>query len=208
MPHNPTGINLIPKSGMLTAKAKILVLLALSLFCIVNHPAAKEDGGDLGKKQKKDRADSPSKEPILLMEEALLRYTNEERERRKLPSLRTSTGLQFLARGHSTNMCEIRTLQHESNKFPEGWRYFAGRLKMVGLKSGAENIAFRTAAQEPHLWAKEVVRGWMNSTEHRKNILDARFAYIGIGVTPCAKRIMYAAQVFSMEPGHVPQTRK
>ena len=122
--------------------------------------------------------------------------------------LRMGTGLQFLARAHSVNMCGVQTLQHESEKFPRGWKYFANRLKIVGLTTGGENIAFRTAAHEPHVWAKEVVKGWMNSAKHRKNILNPRFRYVGIGVVPCAKRIVYAAQVFSNEPGRAPQARK
>jgi len=175
---------------------------------VVNLATAKDRGKDAEKKQGQERANSSSKEPNLMMERAVLRYTNNERLRLKLPPLHMSTGLQFLARAHSANMCEVRTLQHESDKFPRGWRYFAGRLKIVGLTSGGENIAFRTAAHEPRLWAKEVVKGWMNSAEHRKNILNPKFAFVGIGVAPCAKRIVYAAQVFSARPGRVPQTRK
>jgi len=201
-------MNRIAHGVILTAKAKIVLVVVVSILCAGDRAPAKDPGNSLEKKQGKERANSFAKEPILMMERALLHYTNEERGRRKLPSLRLSTGLQFLARGQSANMCEIRNLQHESDKFPQGWRNFAGRLKIVGLTAGGENIAFRTVAEEPHLWAKEVIKGWMNSAEHRKNILSPKFTYVGIGVAPCARRIVYAAQVFSIEPGRVPQTRK
>jgi uncharacterized protein YkwD len=191
-----------------TAKAKIFFFLALCLLCVANLIAAKERSKGAAKKQGQERANSYSKRPNLMMEQAVLRYTNSERLRHKLPPLRMSAGLQFLARVQSANMCGVHTLQHESGKFPRGWRHFAGRLKIVGLTAGGENIAFRTAAHEPQVWAREVVKGWMNSAEHRKNILNPRFAYIGIGVAPCSERIVYAAQVFSPKPGRVPQTRK
>jgi uncharacterized protein YkwD len=203
-----TVVSRIVHGGMVSASVKVFLILALSILCMEIHAPAKDQGNHLGKKSEKEQVNPPAKDPILIMEQALLQYTNDERGRRKLSPLRIGSGLRFLARGHSANMCDLRSLQHESDKFPVGWRRFAGRLKLAGLSSGGENIAFRTVAEEPQLWAQAVVKGWMNSAEHRKNILNARFTYVGIGVTPCAKRIAYAAQVFSGDPGRVPQTRK
>ncbi|MBI4965398.1 MAG: CAP domain-containing protein [Desulfomonile tiedjei] len=192
----------------MTVKVKIFLILALGILCTGNYTPAKEQGNQFEKKHKKEATNSAAKEPILTMQREVLRYTNEERRQRKLAPLMMGSGLQFLASTHSANMCELRKLQHESDKFPEGWQKFAGRLKIVGVTSGGENIAFRTVAAEPRLWAREIVKGWMNSAQHRKNILDPRFTYVGIGVTPCANRIVYAAQVFSTEPGRVPHTRE
>jgi uncharacterized protein YkwD len=48
----------------------------------------------------------------------------------------------------------------------------------------------------------------MNSPVHKKNILDPRFRYIGIGVRACRDNVAYATQVFSPEEGRVPRTRK
>ena len=191
---------------MVTATVKMLLLSVIIILCLGNYALGKDRGEELEKQRAKESADSSRKDAILTMEWALLRYTNAERGRRNLPSLQMSKGLLFLAKKQSNDMCKTRTLQHESEKFPRGWRKFSERLRIIGVKSGGENIAYRTMSERPQLWAREVVKGWMNSADHKKNILNPGFRYVGIGVFPCTDRIVYAAQVFSEEPGRVPQT--
>lgn len=45
-----------------------------------------------------------------------------------------------------------------------------------------ENIAFGAES------AEEVVRGWLESTGHCENIMDARFAHVGIGLAEGSRR--------------------
>lgn len=139
-----------------------------------------------------------------MIEERILDHTNRERRQRGLPPLRRSLALRSLARGHSMNMCETGSFQHESEKFPEGWRRFEERMRAVGAGYGSENIAYRTMLTDPDKWARAVVRGWMNSREHRKNILRRDYRFLGVGFDLCEKHMGYATQVFSIDPGRTP----
>lgn len=138
------------------------------------------------------------------LEEKILRYTNVERGRKGLPPLRISPALKLVARRHSRNMCRTGRFQHESDAFPQGWERFQGRLRRVGLNSGGENIGYQTMIGDPERWAKKMVKGWMTSSSHRKNILDSRFRYMGVGIRSCPNRIGYATQVFSPGHGRIP----
>ena len=57
------------------------------------------------------------------------------------------------------------------------------------------------------MWAKEVVKGWMNSPPHRRNILNPRYRYLGVGFLGCPNRLGYATQVFSSQAGTIGQAR-
>ena len=66
-----------------------------------------------------------------------------------------------------------------SGRFTHG-ASFAGRITAAGFNWAAagENIA--TGFATPH----DVVRAWMASTGHCRNILDPTFADVGTGVSP------------------------
>lgn len=138
------------------------------------------------------------------LEKALLVFTNKERTRAGLQVLENSPALNFLARGQSKHMCDKNTLKHESDTFPPGWRRFRERLELADLKSGAENVAYRTSSPEVEQWAREVVEGWMKSPPHKKNLLNANFLYLGVGIATCSRNVTYATQVFSPYPGRLP----
>lgn len=148
----------------------ILLLLTLATLAAVHHSPA----------QKKF-------EPTPL-EEKVLRLTNEERVKEKLPPLQLDATLSQVARGHSTNMAKQGTMKHDlDGKTPfdrirgSGYKYhFAG-----------ENIA---AGDVPI----EIIMGaWMKSEGHRKNILGEKFTHIGIGAVPDATGTVYFTQVFA-----------
>jgi uncharacterized protein YkwD len=139
-----------------------------------------------------------------VLEEKIVGYTNKERQKRNLPPLRPSKALRFLARGHSENMCQTGSFRHESDSFPKGWQKFDRRLKRVGLAAGGENIGFQSTTNDPDKWARKMVDGWMKSPLHRKNILDGRFRYLGVGIRPCQNDVGYATQVFSPAHGSMP----
>ncbi len=154
-------------------------------------------------KPKKESAAYPTQQDIQMIEENILRFTNNERNIRGLPAFQRSPALAYLSGRQSENMCATRTLEHESDVFPKGWKKFTDRMKIAGLTSAAENIAYRTLREQPEKWAKEIVSGWMKSPQHRKNILNPRWRYLGVGVQMCANRIAYATQVFSSDPGRI-----
>jgi uncharacterized protein YkwD len=137
------------------------------------------------------------------VEDKILGYTNAERRKRNLPLLQSSDALRFVARKHSGNMCSTKHFNHESVHFPKGWRHFATRLKRVGVATGGENIGYQTIARDRDLWARKMVHGWMRSPSHRRNILEPRFRYLGVGVRACDDRLGYATQVFSRSHGRI-----
>jgi len=145
-----------------------------------------------------------SKEDLLAIEKSILFFTNNERTARGLPALHRSPALAYLAGRQTENMCAARSLEHESDAFPNGWKKFTDRLKAARLRSGAENIGYRTLREQPEKWAREVVNGWMKNPQNSKNILNPRWRYLGVGIRMCANRIAYATQVFSSDPGRMP----
>ncbi len=143
-------------------------------------------------------------EEVVYLEDIILRLINIVRKKRGLHPLKPSRALAFLARHHSRDMCRTNAFLHESDAFPPGWRRFMERMKKVGVWDGGENIAYRTMAEDRKKWAASIVKGWVGSPPHLKNILDPAFRYSGVGIGQCGRRIVYVTQVFSGEPGRVP----
>ena len=104
---------------------------------------------------------------------------NRERARHGLRPLRLSRRLSRAARRHSRSMVARRFFAHGA---------FSARIRRTGYMRGArrwsvgENIAWGSGSYgSPHA----IVRAWMNSPGHRRNILG-RFREVGIGVHPGA----------------------
>ncbi len=187
------------------SRRKFAVMLAIGFYLVLSGKQALS-----AEPQKKPAAkEAPNKqvtlkqEDIRLIEEGILRLTNKYRSEKGLNPLESSVALGLLAQHQAFNMCNAGLLAHESDKFPEGWRKFTERLAIVGARSGAENIAFGTILKDPNQWTRTVMKGWMKSLGHRKNILNPKFRYLGVAVNPCAQNLAYATQVFSDEPGRI-----
>ena len=106
-------------------------------------------------------------------EAQVLQLTNAERAKAGCGPLRTNSSLTRAADLHATDMVVHHYFDHNSQ---DGRSPF-DRMKAAGFKGGsmAENIAvgYRSASA--------VVKGWMNSEGHRKNILNCDYTMIGIG---------------------------
>lgn len=104
----------------------------------------------------------------------VLALTNAQRVKHGCSPLHADSVLTRVAQRHSENMAEEHFFSHTD---PSG-RTFGKRQTSAGYsseKTGGENIARGI----PN--AKTVVRGWMNSPPHRKNILNCRYTTIGVG---------------------------
>jgi len=134
-----------------------------------------------------------------IMAESLLAETNALRSRERLPPLVVKQALNDVAYMHSSNMCTAGELKHESDKYPVGWRTFWERMERIGCRSGGENLAYRTYTGKPTDWSRKVLTGWLNSPQHRKNLLDPTYRYTGIGVFLCRNGVAFATQVFSSQ---------
>ncbi|MES2004268.1 MAG: CAP domain-containing protein [Bacteroidota bacterium] len=124
--------------------------------------------------------------PAGRMETDILRYVNEHRRSMGLSSLQTYTTASRQAYEHSKNMATGRTaFGHDG---------FDGRVETIKKTAGwitasAENVAYG------NLSAREVVKGWLNSPGHKKNI-EGNYAFTGIGLYKDRKGVIFFTQIF------------
>lgn len=117
--------------------------------------------------------------PRLLVQRALedrvLSLTNVERRKHGCPSLRANGYLRKSARGHTTTMALHNLMSHQLPGEP----YFSKRITRAGYTGWtlvAENVARGFSGPSA------VVRAWMNSPGHRRNILNCKLRDLGVGV--------------------------
>ena len=106
------------------------------------------------------------------------------------PPVALSGTLDDVASGHATDMAQKNYFEHVD---PAG-QSPADRVRAVGYqeKLVGENIAYGPKSVE------EVVQGWLDSPGHCENIMDPRFAEMGIGLAPGhVKRGLYWVQVLA-----------
>jgi uncharacterized protein YkwD len=106
-------------------------------------------------------------------EAGLLRAVNGTRTAHGLRSLSLDPTLTRAARSHSTEMLR-------GNYFAHG--DFRGRMLAFHVRGPfvGENLAWGTGS---YATAGTVISEWLNSPEHRKNLLRPSFTRIGVGAT-------------------------
>jgi uncharacterized protein YkwD len=118
---------------------------------------------------------------------AVVCLINHERAAYGLPALRPSRRLNRSAERWTHTMVALRDLTHGAN--------FAARLTSVGFRftTAGEDIAsgYATPAQ--------VVRGWMASPPHCRNILDPQFHSVGTGVVGRGIAIGYGPSTWTLD---------
>jgi uncharacterized protein YkwD len=123
--------------------------------------------------------------PATLGESGTARVTlcllNRERASNGLRNLRSDVRLRRAADRHAGDMVARRYFAHDSKSGAS----FVTRIKRTGWTRSrrswtvGENIGYGSGSlATPRL----MVRGWMNSAGHRKNILARHFRVIGVGV--------------------------
>ena len=98
---------------------------------------------------------------------------NAERSKAGVPALRFDSEISYIARFKSGEMMALQYFGHESPIYGSP----SAMLKLFGVQPNtvAENIA--KGPKTP----QEVMNMWMNSYEHRNNILNPIFNAIGVG---------------------------
>jgi uncharacterized protein YkwD len=132
----------------------------------------------------------------LLRQEAL-ELVNDERGQRGLPELRLEAELNEAALRHARDMHERGYYAHES---PDGENVMDRYLTVGGARwrlvteniVRCENCAILDEATLKHLH-----KGWMNSPEHRANILNKGLDRFGFGAAGSGAGGLYAIQTFS-----------
>jgi uncharacterized protein YkwD len=123
----------------------------------------------------------PGSSPTAVLSTRALTLVNEARARgtrcgsrafAPAPPLTLSGTLDSVAYGHATDMAQHNYFEHQdlSGQSP------ADRVRAVGFseKLVGENIAYGPETVD------EVVQGWLNSPDHCENIMDPRFAEMGL----------------------------
>ena len=110
-------------------------------------------------------------------EAEVLRLVNDERKRAGAPALKSSQRLVLASRGHSYDMALRNYLGHDG---PAGDTP-AERVRGVGVDSASlgENIYLDRDTDRAKL-AERVVKAWLDSSEHRVNMLSPDFARSGV----------------------------
>ncbi|BFG69894.1 hypothetical protein KACHI17_07750 [Sediminibacterium sp. KACHI17] len=120
------------------------------------------------------------------MSNDILYHVNEYRKKKGLGMLKGIAAADEQAALHSKNMALKRTaFGHDG---------FENRIQRITKSTGtimaaAENVAYGK------LSAEEVVKGWINSPGHRKNI-EGNYTQTGIGVYQDAKGVIFFTQLF------------
>jgi uncharacterized YkwD family protein len=106
-------------------------------------------------------------------EDLLLKYINDERIKNKLPVLKTDNRLQEIAELKSKDMVSNDYFSHTSPSYGSPFNM----MKNFGITyiTAGENIAGNSTM-------KKIFDSWMESENHRKNILSNAYNYIGLGV--------------------------
>ena len=106
----------------------------------------------------------------------VLASVNQVRAQHGCKPLKVGKGLAKAAQRHADDMSVTGVFSHVS---ADG-RTWGTRVRAAGWKKsgGGENIA------RGYDSAGEVMTAWMNSPGHRRNIVNCKFRYIGVGYTP------------------------
>ncbi|WP_052302380.1 CAP domain-containing protein [Bacillus sp. SG-1] len=114
--------------------------------------------------------------------------TNGERKKNGLPALKPHAELSNVARIKSEDMVNKNYFSHTSPTYGSPFEM----MENFGIdySTAAENIA---AGQES---PQEVVKAWMDSPGHRKNIMNQQVTHIGVGYAEDGGRGIYWTQMF------------
>jgi uncharacterized protein YkwD len=118
---------------------------------------------------------------------------NNERRRRSLSDLYWDEELARLARAFSRQMARESFFSHFD---PDG-KSVVERAENSGIRGWSkigENLFLCEGYDEFDALA---VQGWMDSSEHRRNILDRHFNTTGIGIAETRRGQVYITQVFT-----------
>jgi uncharacterized protein YkwD len=144
-------------------------LVALSLAATVAGPVvvlqAAPAGAAVSAQYKAYRAE---------LREDVVRLTNAARKEAGCKPLKVSLRLTKAAQLHANDMNRRNYFSHTSRDGRQWWE----RITATGWDSpGAENIAYGQPTPT------RVVRAWMKSPGHRKNIENCKLDWIGVGYT-------------------------
>jgi uncharacterized protein YkwD len=112
-------------------------------------------------------------------------------------SVRVATNAERVERGRVPlvgQACVQRYAVRQATRMARQERMFHQDLRRVlkdcGLRKAGENVAYGYDT------GQAVVRAWMRSPGHRRNVLDREYRLLGVGARQADDGTWYAAQVF------------
>lgn len=117
----------------------------------------------------------PAKDKITTMEDEVTSLINQERAKAGCAAVRTDERIRTASRAHSADMAKQNYFSHTGKDGSS----FVDRMARAGYprnSAGGENIAMGYGS------AAAVVKGWMNSEGHKRNILNCSFKAVGNGL--------------------------
>jgi len=135
----------------------------------------------------------PNRSTYGATESRIFDLINAQRQHQGLRPLVYNPQLDRMAKIHAENMARFQKMAHT---IPDASLPTLGdRARYVGYVYGrlAENVALGY----PN--AETVVDGWMNSSGHRRNILDREVGETGIGIARSSAGGVYYCQVFGRQ---------
>jgi uncharacterized protein YkwD len=170
----------------MSARSRHSVIAMLALVALGAPAAAHADAGSAARaraaSERCSGADAiPGQAPGEDLREATLCLMNAERTARGLGRLQAEPLLGRVAVSYARQMVRGRFFDHTS---PGGSTMLArikttSYLRDVASWSVGENLAWGSGSLAT---PRATVRAWMQSAEHRANLLDRHFADVGIGV--------------------------
>jgi uncharacterized protein YkwD len=149
------------------------------------------------------RSQGPAPPPFWDVEMQIVDLTNAARTQAGVRPLMVDLRLCTAARSHCQEMLALHYFDHESPT--PGYTRPSDRVTREGAHEYdvvGENIArldgYATSNDEPRsraALARRMVVGWLNSPDHRDNMLRPQFSTLGVGVAMDGNRVM-AGQVF------------
>jgi uncharacterized YkwD family protein/spore coat assembly protein SafA len=125
---------------------------------------------------------------VKAIEHDVIELCNRERAKAGLPALRPDWQVSRVARHKSQDMRDKGYFSHTSPTYGSPFNML--KAYDVTYRAAGENIAQGQPA------ASDVVRAWMNSEGHRKNILSRNYTHIGVGYVAGGSGRHYWTQMF------------
>ncbi|MCP8615303.1 SafA/ExsA family spore coat assembly protein [Salirhabdus salicampi] len=135
-----------------------------------------------------DKVTIPLSKGTKSVEKRVAEITNQYRAENGLKPLQFDWQLARVARYKSADMRDKGYFSHNSPTY--GSPFEMMKSFNISYQKAAENIAAGQRTPE------EVVRSWMNSPGHRKNILDPEMTHIGVGYAKGGSYGHYWTQMF------------
>ena len=135
-----------------------------------------------------DLAPQPERAAPADVKRKVVLLTNKRRRANGCRPLKAVRALNVAAQGHSRRMAAANELSHKLPGEPNA----GARLRRAGYHwtMWGENIAYGQPT------ARAVVKAWMRSPGHRRNILTCRFRHIGVGLALSDSGAPYWTQDF------------